>query len=305
MAQRMHDDEIDSDPEVVRALLAAQQPQWAQLPIERVTSTGTDNALYRVGDDVVVRMPLRPGRVAAMLAKEHAWLPVLAPQLPLPIPVPLAAGEPTDFYPHPWSVYPWFPGDDATTAPLDLARTARDLAHFIRALQAIDTDGAPEPSAANFGRGVPLAARDDYTRDAIAASEGLIDTRAVTAAWEAALRAPEYDRAPVWIHGDIASGNLLVEDDRISAVIDWGGAAIGDPACDVLIAWEMFDAQSRELFRAALDVDEATWARGRGWALSTAIVALPYYVETNAYMAAQARRKLAAVLADAGLGSPA
>ena len=305
MVQRMHDDEIESDPELVRALLAAQQPQWAALPIERVESTGTDNAMYRVGDDVVVRMPLRPGRAAATLAKEHHWLPVLAPQLPLRIPVPLAEGEPTDFYPYPWSVYPWFTGMDATKAPLDLARAAADLAHFLHALQAIDTDGAPRPSAANFGRGVPLASRDGFTRAAIAASEGLVDTAAVTAVWEAALQAPVWDSAPVWIHGDIASGNLLVADGRLSAVIDWGGAAIGDPACDVLVAWEMFDETSREVFRAAMDVDDATWARGRGWAISTAIVALPYYVETNAYMAAQARHKLSLVLADTGLGSPA
>ncbi|HEX5096257.1 MAG TPA: aminoglycoside phosphotransferase family protein, partial [Acidimicrobiia bacterium] len=262
MAQRMHDDEIDSDPELVRALLAAQQPQWAALPIERVESTGTDNAMYRVGDDVVVRMPLRPGRAAETLAKEHEWLPVLAPQLPLRIPVPLASGEPTDFYPWPWSVYPWLAGEDATTAPLDLTQAAVDLAQFIRALGAIATTGAPEPSAANFGRGVPLATRDDYTRAAIAASERLIDTEAVTAAWEAALRAPAWGGAPAWIHGDLASGNLLVADGRLSAVIDWGGAAIGDPACDMHIAWEMFDGPSREIFRAETGVDDATWARG-------------------------------------------
>ena len=295
MSQRMHHDEIDSDVDLVRRLLEAQQPQWSDLAIARVRSTGTDNALYRVGDDIVVRIPLRPSSIRP-IEKEHRWLPVLAPRLPVPIPVPLALGEPTDEFPWAWSVYPWFEGEDATTARFDQTAVARDLARFIVALQAIDTTGAPRPSVANFGRGVPLAARDEYTRQAIAASRDLADTDAVTAAWEEALAVPAWDRPPVWIHGDISSGNLLFVDGRLRAVIDWGAAAIGDPACELVVAWEMLDADSREVFRDALAVDDATWARGRGWALSTAIIALPYYNKTNPYMAAQGRHKLAVVL---------
>jgi aminoglycoside phosphotransferase (APT) family kinase protein len=296
MAPKMHHDEIDTDVRLVRRLLEAQQPQWAGLPIEPVASTGTDNALYRLGADMVVRLPLRPASTGPV-DKEHRWLPVLAPHLPLAVPVPLAKGEPVDGYPWPWSVYPWFEGEDATAARFDRRQAARDLADFIAALQSLDTRGGPAPSAANFGRGVPLADRDHVTRKAIRASDDLIDdTAALTAAWEDALRAPPWDRPPVWVHGDIAAGNLLIRHGRLSAVIDWGALAVGDPACDLMVAWELFDAESRQVLRAELGVDDATWARTRGWALSTAIVALPYYQDTNAFMAAQARRKLAVVL---------
>ena len=293
----MHHDEIDTDVDLVRQLLTTQQPQWADLAVGPVSSTGTENAMYRLGDDMVVRLPLRPSS-ARPVEKEHRWLPVLAPYLPIAIPVPLAKGQPIDGYPWPWSVYPWFEGEDATAARFDLRLAASDVAGFIAALHAIDPTGGPEPSIANFGRGVPLAERDDYTRRAIRASSDLVDADAVTAAWEQALRVPTWDRPALWVHGDIAAGNLLFRDGRLSAVIDFGTLAIGDPACDLIVAWELFDARSRDVLRAELGVDDATWERGRGWALTTAIVALPYYEHMNAFMAAQARQKLAAVLND-------
>ncbi|HEY6697862.1 MAG TPA: aminoglycoside phosphotransferase family protein [Acidimicrobiales bacterium] len=293
----MHHDEIDSDSGLVRRLLEAQRPQWADLPIEPVSSTGTDNALYRLGDHMVVRLPLRPSSVGPA-EREHRWLAELAPHLPLDIPVPLARGHPVEGYPWPWSVYPWFEGEDATRAHVDLRQAAFDLAGFMAALQSLDPTGGPEPSMANFGRGVPLAMRDRETRQAISESHGLVDTAALTAAWERALSAPTWDRPPVWIHGDIAAANLLVRGGRLSAVIDWGALGIGDPACDLIVAWELLDAESREVLRTALAVDDATWARSRGWALSTAIVALPYYQHSNAFMAAQARHKLAVVLSE-------
>ena len=293
----MHHDEIDSDSDLVRQLLRAQQPQWADLPIEPVSSTGTDNALYRLGDDMVVRLPLRPSSVGPV-DKEHRWLPELAPHLPLEIPVPLVRGQPIEGYPWPWSVYPWLEGEDASLAHFDLRQAAADLAAFIAALHSLDPSGGPKPSIANFGRGVPLSRRDRDTRRAISASHDLIDTAAVTAAWDKALGVPTWDRPPVWIHGDLAAGNLLVQDGRLTAVIDWGALGVGDPACDLMVAWELFDAESREVLRTELAVDDATWERGRGWALSTAIVALPYYQHTNAFMAAQARHKLAVVLGE-------
>lgn len=293
----MHHDEIDTDVDLVRRLIAAQKPPWAGLPIAPVTSTGTANAMYRLGDGMVVRLPLRPSGTRAV-EKEHRWLPALAPQLPVGIPLPLLRGRPTDDYALPWSVYPWFEGEDATTATFDPGQAASDVAGFVDALRSIDPTGAPEPSAAAYGRGVPLAARDDYTRRAIDASRHLVDTDAVTSAWEAARRVPEWDRPAVWVHGDIASGNLLFRDGRLSAVIDFSSLGIGDPACDLIVAWEMFDAESRQVLRSELQVDDATWERSRGWALSTAIVALPYYEETNPFMAAQARHKLAVVLGE-------
>jgi aminoglycoside phosphotransferase (APT) family kinase protein len=297
MPARMHDDEIPHDVETVRTLLATQQPQWAGLPVEYVPSTGTDNALYRLGEDLVVRLPLRPASTR-QIDRVARWLPVLAPHLPLAVPVPVATGEPTDFYPWTWSVVSWLRGEDATTAPLDRDRLGADLAEFIAALRGIDPTGGPRPSAANFGRGVPLALRDAETRRWIDKARGLVDTGAVAAAWDEALRVPAWDGPPVWLHGDIASGNLLVEEGRVTAVIDWGALGVGDPACDLIVAWEMLEAAGRDALRARLGVDDDTWARGRGWALSTAIIALPYYDGTNAFMADQARSKLAAVLAD-------
>lgn len=297
MAPRMHHDEIESDVGVVRRLLRAQQPQWADLPIERVASTGTDNALYRLGADMVVRLPLRPTS-SGPVEKELRWLPVLAPRLPLAVPVPLAKGAPSDAFPWPWSVYRWSEGEDATTACFDRRKAAVDLARFIGALHAIDARGGPAPGAPNAGRGVPLAERDDETRRAISACRHLVDGDAVTDAWDEAVSAPPWDRPPVWVHGDLAAGNLLVREGRLTAVLDWGALAVGDPACDVMVAWELFDAGSREVFRAELAVDDATWARSRGWALSTAVIALPYYLHTNAFMARQARHKLAVLLGE-------
>ena len=253
--------------------------------------------MFRVGDDVVARLPLRPSSVPP-LDTEHRWLPVFAPHLPMAIPVPLAKGEPTDEFPWPWSVLAWFDGEDATTADLDLNQAARDIAHLIRSLQALDPTAGPESMVAYCGRGVPLRMRDQMTRQSLAASGGLIDVAAVTAEWERALHAPTWDRPPVWVHGDIAAGNLIVQDGRLRAVIDWGTLAVGDPACDLIVAWELFDAEAREVLRTELAVDDATWARGRGWALSTAILALPYYVHTNPFMADQARHKLDQLLAE-------
>ena len=293
----MHDDQIDSDADVVRRLLRTQQPQWADLPIVRMSSTGTDNAMYRVGDDLVARLPLRPASTLP-IDKEHRWLPVLAPHLPLTIPIPVAMGEPTADFPWPWSVYPWLPGEDAITACFDRDVAAVDLARFLRALWSVDPTGGPAPSGANFDRGVPLRTRDAGTRAAIAAVRDVVDADAATAAWDAALAAPDWAAPGVWVHGDIAAGNLLVRDGRLASVLDFGCLGIGDPACDVLVAWELFDGRSRDRFRAELDVDDATWARGRGWALSTAVGALAYYETTNPFMAEQGRRKLAAVLAD-------
>ncbi|MEQ1788450.1 MAG: aminoglycoside phosphotransferase family protein [Acidimicrobiales bacterium] len=292
----MHRDQIDTDPALVRDLLEAQHAQWADRPIVRVASTGTVNALYRLGDDLVARLPLR--RVTAVpIENELRWLPQLAPHLPIAISMPLALGQPTERFPSPWSVYAWFDGDDAITGALDLPQAAVDLASFLRALWSLDATGGPRPSVANYGRGIPLGLRDDITRASIRQSVDLVDTDAVTAAWERALAAQAWDQPPQWVHGDISSGNLIVRDRRIRAVIDWS-LGIGDPACDVLVAWELFDRESRALFREALAVDDATWDRARGWALSTAMLALPYYVTTNEFMARQARQKIAAVLDD-------
>ncbi len=294
---KMHADEVHTDSALVRTLLAAQFPQWAQLPIAAVPSSGTDNALFRLGDDMVVRLP-RIHWAVEQVAKEQRWLPVLAPNLPLAIPEPLALGEPALGYPWQWSVYRWLDGDTVAPGRLDdMQHAATELANFIAALQRIDATDGPPPGAHNSNRGEPLTVRDAGTRQAIAALEGIIDRVAVTAAWEDGLNVPTWDGAPVWVHGDLAATNLLVRDGRLCAVIDFGCLGIGDPAVDLMVAWE-FLAPVRETFRAALAVDDATWVRGRGWALTTALVALPYYMDTNPILVASARRRIEAVLTD-------
>ena len=293
---RMHEDELDLDAALVQRLLRAQMPQWADLPITRIASSGTDNAMFRLGAEMVVRMP-RVERAVPRLDNEQKWMPVLAPHLPFATPALLAKGEPGPGYPWIWSVHSWIEGDNAFDAEVhDLAEAARDIAALMTALQHIDTRGAPLATPGR--RGQPLSATERQTRRAIQEARELVDVDAVTKAWEAASRVPEWDRDPVWFHGDIARGNLLVRDGRIHALIDFGSIGVGDPACDLVIAWDLFDGATRPALRAALDVDDATWDRGRGWALCTALWALPYYLHTNPPMVAQARYKLAEVLAD-------
>ena len=296
---RMHVDEVDIDAPLVRRLLDAQFPEWADLPIEPVLPRGTDNALYRLGDEMVARLP-RTERTSTRLKKERRWLPRIAPLLPLAVPRPLAEGTPADDYPFAWSVYRWLNGENATPDRIaDEKQLALDLAEFVAALQRIDPTPGPPPGEHNFFRGAPLASRDAATRAAIAALRTELDAPTVTAAWEDALRAPEWHSAPIWIHGDLDARNVLVKNSRLSAVVDFGGLGVGDPACDAMAAWKLFSAEARNVFRTALAIDEANCVRSKGWALSQALIALAYYTEeTNAVLVGESRRWLAAVLAD-------
>ncbi len=296
-AGKMHADEVETDAALVRRLLAAQFPQWSELPITPVRSAGTDNAIFRLGDDLAVRLP-RIHWAVGQVHKEHQWLPRLAPFLPRAVPVPVVMGAPAAGYPWHWSVYRWLPGANTTREGIaDPCQAALDLAQFITALQRIDTTGGPLAADHNL-RGGPLATRDTATREALAALQGMIDGAAATAVWEAALQAPPWHRAPVWFHGDLLVGNLLFERGRLSAVIDFGGLGVGDPACDLMLAWSLFAGESRDVLRAALAVDDATWTRGRGHALSQALIFIPYYVDTNPVGVGNARRLIDAVLAD-------
>jgi aminoglycoside phosphotransferase (APT) family kinase protein len=294
----MHADEVDIDVALVRRLIVEQLPQWAGLPVEPVPSSGTDNALYRLGSELVARLPRTP-RTAATLARELEWLPRLGPLLPLPVPEPVAEGEPQDGFPFAWSVYRWLDGEEATRAPVDDPhQLADDLAEFTTALQQVDSTGGPPPADANAFRGEPLRRRDAVTRAAIAAVGDEIDVDAATRLWEEGIEAPDWDRPPVWIHGDLDRRNLLVRGGRVSAVIDWGCVGVGDPACDAMAAFKLLMPDAREL-RAALELDEATWVRARGWTLHQAVSALSYYTdETNPGLVAEARHWLAAVLSD-------
>lgn len=303
MSKRMHADEVSTNAATVALLLAAQFPAWAGLSVTPVPSAGTDNALYRLGDDMVVRMPRIPG-ATAQVEREARWLPILAPHLPLAIPEPLVLGQPGEGYPWRWAIHRWLPGENATLERLtDLDRAAACLARFIVKLREIDTTGGPLTSGDNSSRGVPLAQRDDSTRAAIAALGERVDAVAATTTWQAALDAPVWDGPPAWVHGDLQSGNLLAIDGQLSAVIDFGCLGVGDPAVDLIVAWNLLPAGPRDAFRAAVNVDDATWARGRGWALSTALIALPYYWDTNPTLAGIARYTIDEVLGDQKRGS--
>jgi aminoglycoside phosphotransferase (APT) family kinase protein len=289
----MHSDEVETDILLVRRLLTAQFPRWASLQVEPVPSAGTDNALYRLGQEMVVRLP----RIAAATRQvdlEHEWLPRLAPHLPLSIPCPLVKGMPGEGYPWQWSIYRWLEGHDAAAEGVnDLVQAATDLGKFVQALQKIDPLGGP-PS----GRGSKLALRDYGTRRAIDALRDSLDAESVTAAWEQSLQTSERETAPVWTHGDLLPTNLLIQRDRITAVIDFGEVGLGDPACDLVPAWSVLSGGTRGLFRSLLEVDDSTWVRGRGWALSQALMIVPYYQNTNPTLVVVAFRVIDEVLAD-------
>jgi aminoglycoside phosphotransferase (APT) family kinase protein len=290
---RMHIDEVFTDVALVRRLLATQFPHWAHLPIEPVSSYGTDHDIYRLGDALCARLP-RIGWATAQAAKEAQWLPRLAPHLPLRLPVPRAMGQPDESYPFSWSVCEWLPGVNAHGLD-DLEQAAIDLAAFITALRRIDTAAAfaRQPGA----RGGPLHIHDEGVRRCIAQLGERIDGEAVLRAWQESLKAPSWAGPDVWVHGDLLPGNLLVENGRLSAVIDFGGLNVGDPAWDLLPVWNLFHGASRQRFRAELDVDDASWLRGRGCAIFQSVVAMPYYWDTNPGMIRQASHALAQILA--------
>ena len=299
---RMHAGEIEVDEALVLRLLAAQFPAWAKWPLTRIGAVGTDHAIFRLGDNLAVRLP-RIHWAADNAARERRWLAVLAPRLPLAVPLPVAGGEPDLGYPYPWSVVRWLDGQTMTADNLrDPLRAAEDLGRFVVALQRVDATGGPSPTSPT-ARGMPLAGRDADVRRAIAALGPRVDAAAVIAAWEASRGAPAWDGPPVWLHGDLLPGNLLFRDGRLSGVIDWGGSlAVGDPAADLIPAWALFRGASRRIFREIIGADDTTWARGRGWALSIALIALPYYLHTFPAFAAIARRMLREALAEQAAG---
>lgn len=294
---QMHADEHPVDDGLVRRLVAGQFPQWAGLPVKRFPSGGTVNAMFRLGDGVVVRLPLLAGG-ADDVALEQEWLPRLAPHLPTAVPEVLGAGRPAEGYPWPWSVYRWLPGEVPEAGALrEPEQLAEDLARFVATMRGLTLPAAPPAY-----RGGPLSEHDASIRAAIEELRDIpeegVDCDAVTAVWEDALRAPGWDGPPVWLHADLMPGNLLVEDGRLTAVIDFGCTGVGDPACDLFPAWNLLPPAARQVFRTALAVDDATWRRGRGRTLCQAVVALPYYCTTNPSMAANARHVIRAILTE-------
>jgi aminoglycoside phosphotransferase (APT) family kinase protein len=289
----MHADETETDIALVRRLLAEQFPDWADLPLEPVANSGTVNALYRLGADLVVRLPRVRDRRSPMcsLAHEFRLLPALAPLLSVTLPAPVAKGAPAAGYPHEWAVYRWLDGENPR--PGDVDWLAPELAAFIRELRRVPLPGPP------VGRAPALSYWDGFTRANLEVLDGVVDTGAAAALWEEALRVPPWTGPPVWVHGDVMPGNLLVRDGRLAAVIDWGGAGVGDPACDLMVAWNLLGPEGRVVFREVVGVDDDTWGRGHGWALWTGLGAQTYYRETNPAFAAQGRRTVVEILAEA------
>jgi aminoglycoside phosphotransferase (APT) family kinase protein len=294
----MHADELHTDAALARRLLAEQFPDWAGLPIERVPSSGTDNALYRLGDDMVVRLP-RIDWAAKDVETDARWLPVLAPLLAVELPELLAHGKPAESYPWDWGVYTWLEGENPVVGSLlSPALLARDIARFVTAVRELDLPGAPPGS-----RGAPLATRDAQTRTAIAELDGTVDTDSVIAVWDGALQVPPWPGRPIWTHGDLLRGNLLLRDGRLTGVIDWSGAGVGDPAADLIAAWSVLPADAREILREELAVDDAMWLRGRGLALSVALLQVPYYRETNPELAGNGLHIIEQILAEPNIRS--
>lgn len=261
------------DAGLVERLIAAQFPQWAGLPVRPAEFEGWDNRTYRLGESMSVRLPTASGYVPAV-EKESEWLPRLAPHLPVRVPAVLAVGRPGGGYPFPWSVRSWIDGQAADRAPIgDLPGFAVAVAEFLHALEACDAEGAPAAGEHSWFRGAAPSHYDDETRRCLRALEGRIDAAAAESVWDAALEA-DWTEEPVWFHGDVAAGNLLVADGELAAVIDFGTSGIGDPACDLVIAWTMFAGDSREAFRRAVARDDGMWARARGWALWKALLGL-------------------------------
>lgn len=284
------------DAALVTRLVAAQFPQWSHLTVRPVDVDGWDNRTYRLGDDMSVRLPTGVNYASAV-DKEDRWLPFLAPLLPVPVPIPLARGDPGFGYPFHWSIRRWLDGQPAWRDNVgDLPSFASSVAGFLVALQRIDPGGGPPAGAHSFHRGTSPAHYDDETRRCLAQLAGQIDVDRASAVWDAALAA-SWSGPPVWFHGDVASGNLLVRDGRLAAVIDFGTSGIGDPACDLVIAWTLFSGDSRRVFRDGVGQDDACWARARGWALWKAALTLTERADTGD-QASILRAQIDDVLAD-------
>lgn len=287
----MHEDEVDLSEGIVRRLLETQMPKLADLPLTIVEPWGTDNGIWRLGEELVVRLPRIAG-ATGQVQREASWLPVLGAHLSVEVPAPVAVGAPGEGYPFPWAVHRWIAGEGASLERIDdPVAFAHQLADVMLALKAVPTEGAPK--ARNRAR--PLAEYDEATRLAIDRASHLIDAAAAVAAWEEALAAAPHEGPPVWVHGDL-EGNCLVRDGRLCGLVDWGSACAGDPAVDVQVAWSpLFTERSRLAFFDELDVDDATVARSRGAAINQACAALPYYLSTYPLIVERSWHKLAAL----------
>lgn len=292
---KMHDDEFEMSTKLVQQLIDTQFPEWAALSLRPFASAGSDHFLFRLGDELSVRLSRKPA-AAGQIENDLLRLPRFAGKLPLAIPQPVALGQPTGQFPATWGVYRWLEGEPAERQNIhDLCSAAKDLARFIRALQAVNVKGGPLAQQP-LERGSALAMREAWIRRSIAKLPPQFDQHAILAVWEECLAVPAWAGTPVWLHNDLQSGNMLAQNGKLSAVIDFGMMMVGDPAAELSVAWNWLDADARAVFREVLAVDDATWARGKGWALSIAAAEIPYYLHTNPTMVARSTAALGEVL---------
>lgn len=289
----MHRGQVPVTLEQVRALVADQFPHWAGLVVTPVLDSGTDHALYRLGDALVVRLPIIGWAVEQVENDQH-WLPMLASRLTLRVPIPAALGKPGQGYPWPWLVVPWIIGQTPSGTNLDMQSAAEDLGRFVTSLHEVSTGGGPVKTGT--ARGAPLVNLDEGIRALIEGHADEIDVGGVRRVWDEAVSAPPWDGPRVWIHGDLTPGNLIVHERRLAAVIDFSGLGLGDPAPDLAPAWNLFDGSSRAIFRDTVGYDEATWSRAKGWVLAPALQALGYYRHSRPEFVTAALQRIGAVL---------
>jgi aminoglycoside phosphotransferase (APT) family kinase protein len=290
---KMHADEIDISFDLIKDLLFKQFPKWSHLPLKLMRPEGTDNAMYRLGNDKLIRLP-RKESSSFSIEKELTWLPKLGVHLPLSIPNIIAKGVSDKNYPFTWLILEWLDGSSPDKENMvDEHKAAANLASFVKSMQKIKFDGAP-----NCRRGKPLSTCDDEVKRSIPLLNGFYKIELLKNLWELALKTPQWKKDPVWVHGDLHAGNLLAKDKKIIGVIDFGLAGIGDPACDMMIAWTFLNKKSRKIFHSIVQPDKDTWNRGRGWALFLGIVGYPYYRLSNPIFAHIAKRALDEVVAE-------
>jgi aminoglycoside phosphotransferase (APT) family kinase protein len=288
---------MEINPRLVRKLVSEQFPKWKELPIWEVAFSGWDNRTFHLGDQLSVRLPSHQ-RYAAQVEKEHRWLPLLAKHLPLPIPEPVAMGKPTEDFPLHWSIYRWLKGENTTFEKIhNICGYAEQLGLFLKSLYAIDASHGPAAGEHNFYRGGPLNVYRDETLQTIQALGDRVDGKLALQIWQEGLSST-WSRKPVWVHGDISSSNLLLVGGELSAVIDFGCMGVGDPACDLTIAWTLFDQEGRVAFRTAINLDDGTWSRARGWALWKALIVLEGNIDSDPQKASEANRVIRAVMQD-------
>lgn len=285
---------LNINEELIIHLLKQQFPKWAHLPLVPIDSHGTDNAIFRLGDHMCVRLP-KIGWAANDALKEQKLLKLLDGKLPLAIPSQISLGTPDDSYPWHWSINKYIDGENALNGKIDLNKAATKMAYFLLALNTVNCKNAPISR-----RGKPLKSQDREVQSALKSLIGLIDTNKAHDIWQECLKTRSWIAPPVWLHGDLLPGNLLVKDGKLCAVIDWGLSGIGDPACDLIVGYSLLKMNSRRIFRAHLKTDDSTWLRGLGWALSISLIILPYYWNTNPKLVAIAKTMLEEVFEEAG-----